>query len=121
MSFLFIWQTMALAPLSIGSGAVGFAQYARFLFQGLTPLQEKLIAVGVCALITVLLYRDIRSVGRLSIIMWAIVICTVLWITVSGLLYFDPRRVFSFPPGAFNPSRSFFFGLGGATLIAMYD
>ena len=33
MSFLFIWQTVALAPLSIGSGAVGFAQYAKFLFK----------------------------------------------------------------------------------------
>ena len=31
MSFLFIWQTIFLAPLSIASGAIGFAQYARFL------------------------------------------------------------------------------------------
>ena len=121
MSFLFIWQTMALAPLSIGSGAVGFAQYAKFLFAGITPVEEKLIAAGVCLLITVLLYRDIRSVGRLSVIMWTVVIGTVVWITVAGILNFDPRRVLNFPPGAFTPSRSFFFGLGGATLIAMYD
>jgi amino acid transporter len=121
MSFLFIWQTMALAPLSIGSGAVGFAQYAKFLFGGITPAEEKLIAAGVCLLITALLYRDIRSVGRLSIIMWTVVIGTVLWITIAGVLNFDPHRVLSFPPGAFTPSRSFFFGLGGATLIAMYD
>src|SRR3954449_3305984 len=45
MSFLFIWQTIALAPLSIGSGAVGFAQYAKFLFKNIDPLDEKLIAV----------------------------------------------------------------------------
>src|SRR5205814_9463510 len=45
MSFLFIWQTVALAPLSIASGAVGFAQYARFLLKNMSPLQEKLIAV----------------------------------------------------------------------------
>jgi amino acid transporter len=121
MSFLFIWQTMALAPLSIGSGAVGFAQYARFLFKDMNWFEEKLIAVSVCALITVLLYRDIRSVGKLSIIMWAVVVGTVLWITAAGIMHFDPRRVLDFPPGAFTPSRSFFFGLGGATLIAMYD
>jgi amino acid transporter len=121
MSFLFIWQTMALAPLSIGSGAVGFAQYAKFLFQGLSPLDEKLIAVSVCALITVLLYRDIRSVGRLSIVMWVVVIGTVGWITFAGVTHFDPRRVLDFPQGAFAPSQAFFFGLGGATLIAMYD
>ena len=121
MSFLFIWQTIALAPLTIGSGAVGFAQYARFLFRNLSPLEEKAIAVALCALITVLLYRDIRSVGRLSIIMWVVVVGTVLWITVAGLIHFDPRRVLDFPPGAFAPSKAFFFGLGGATLIAMYD
>src|SRR5438046_5883071 len=46
MSFLFIWQTIALAPLSIGSGAVGFAQYARFLFKNLSPVDEKLLAVA---------------------------------------------------------------------------
>jgi amino acid transporter len=121
MSFLFIWQTMALAPLSIGSGAVGFAQYARFLFKEMSPLQESLIAVSVCALITILLYRDIRSVGRLSIIMWVVVVGTVLWITTAGILHFDSRRILDFPPDAFTPSRGFFFGLGGATLIAMYD
>src|SRR5205085_4171565 len=64
MSFLFIWQTMALTPLSIGGGAVGFAQYARFLFKDMTPVQEKLIAAAVCGVITLLVYRDIRSVGR---------------------------------------------------------
>ncbi|MBS1854111.1 MAG: amino acid permease [Acidobacteria bacterium] len=121
MSFLFIWQTVALAPLSIGSGAVGFAQYARFLYKDMSVLDEKVIAVGVCLLITVLLYRDIRTVGRLSVVMWVVVIGTVAWITVAGLLHFDPRRVLNFPPGAFSPSPAFFFGLGGATLIAMYD
>src|SRR2546427_444081 len=66
MSFLFIWQTVLLAPLGLGSGAVGFAQYARFLWKDMGWGQEKLIAIGVCALLTALLYRDIQSVGRLS-------------------------------------------------------
>ena len=121
MSFLFIWQTIFLAPLSIGSGAVGFAQYARFLAKDITWGQEKLIAISVCLLITALLYRDVRSVGRLSIAMWVVVLGTVAWIAIAGLLNFDMKRVLDFPPGAFSSSRSFFFGLGGATLIAMYD
>ena len=121
MSFLFIWQTVALAPLSIGSGAVGFAQYARFLYKGMSPVDEKLVAVTVCLLITALLYRDIRSVGRLSIVMWVVVIGAAGWITVTGVLHFNSRLVLDFPPGAFTLSPAFFFGLGGATLIAMYD
>ena len=121
MGFLLIWQTIFLAPLSIGSGAVGFAQYARFLAPNMAAWEEKAVAMMVCLLITTLLFRDIHSVGRLSIAMWVVVIGTVLWITAAGLLHFDPRRTFDFPPGAFTPSAAFFWGLGGATLIAMYD
>ncbi len=121
MSFLFIWQTIFLTPLSIGSGAVGFAEYARFFSNEIGWWQSKLIAVGICLLLTALLYRDIRSVGRLSIAMWIVVLGTAAWITVAGLLNFAPRRVLDFPPGLFRSPRAFFFGLGGSTLVAMYD
>lgn len=121
MSFLFIWETILIAPLTIASGAVGFAQYARFLSHGMAWWQEKAVAVGICVLITALLYRDIRSVGRLSIAMWIVVVGTAFWITFAGIANFNPRLAFDFPHGAFAPSQAFFFGLGGATLIAMYD
>ena len=121
MSFLFIWETICLAPLSIGSGAVGFAQYVRYLWTGMSWGEEKLVAMIVCLLITALLYRDIRSIGRLSIVMWVVVIGTAAWIAVSGLLNMDARRAFAFPVGAFRFSPTLFFGLGSAALIAMYD
>ncbi len=121
MSFLFIWETVFLAPLSIGSGAVGFAQYAKFFAPGMNWWSEKAIAMSVCLAITFLLYRDIRTVGRLSVVLWIVVVLTALWIAISGVLHFDARRAFDFPPGAFTLSPAFFFGLGGATLIAMYD
>jgi amino acid transporter len=121
MSFLFIWQTIFLAPLSIASGAIGFSQYARFFSPHMGWWQEKGIAMAVCLLITFMLYRDIRAVERLSVGMWIVVLATVGWITIAGLLNLDARRLLDFPPGAFAPSRAFFFGLGGATLIAMYD
>ncbi len=121
MSFLFIWETIFLAPLSIGSGALGFAQYAKFLVHNIPLWQEKLVAIVICILVTVLLYRNIRTVGKLSVVMWLVVLGTAGWIAIAGLANFDAHRAFNFPPGAFTPSRSFFFGLGGATLIAMYD
>jgi amino acid transporter len=121
MSFLFLWQTIFLAPLSIASGAIGFAQYARFLSTTMGWWQEKGVAIAVCLLITFMMYRDIRAVSRLSVGMWIVVLITVGWITAAGMLNMDPRRLLDFPPGAFTPSRTFFFGLGGATLIAMYD
>jgi amino acid transporter len=121
MSFLFIWQAIFLAPLSIASGAIGFSQYAKFFSPHMGWWQEKGIAMAVCLVITFLLYRDIGAVERLSVGMWIVVLGTVGWITVAGLWHMDSRRLFDFPPGAFAPSRAFFFGLGGATLIAMYD
>lgn len=121
MSFLFIWQTIFLAPLSIASGAVGFGQYSKFLVNGLSASGEKAIAMAACLLITILLYRDIRSVGKLSVAMWIVVLGTVAWISLAGATHFDPHRAFDFPPHAFTFSRAFFLSLGGATLIAMYD
>jgi amino acid transporter len=121
MSFLFIWETILFAPLTIGSGAVGFAQYAKYIYTSMNWWEEKGIAIAICLLLTVLLYRNIRSIGRLSVAMWIVVIGTALWVTITGLIHFDPHRAFDFAPGAFHPSRAFFFGLGGATLIAMYD
>jgi amino acid transporter len=121
MSFLFIWQTIFLAPLSIASGSIGFSQYARFFSPHMGWWQEKAIAMAVCLLITFMLYRDIRAVERLSVGMWIVVLATVGWITAAGMLNLDTRRLLDFPPGAFAPTRAFFFGFGGATLIAMYD
>ena len=121
MSFLFIWETIFLAPVSIGAGAVGFSQYTKFLWPHMGLWQGKLVAVSVCLVITFMLYRDIRSVGRLSIILWVLVMFTALAVTAAGLLNFQVQRVFDFPPHAFVLSKDFFVGLGGATLLAMYD
>ncbi|MEJ7708969.1 MAG: APC family permease [Pyrinomonadaceae bacterium] len=79
------------------------------------------MAAGVCAIVTVLLYRDIKSVGRFTVVLWSVVMFTVGWIVISGLLNFQPQLAFDFPPGAFTLKPEFFVGLGGATLIAMYD
>jgi amino acid permease len=39
----------------------------------------------------------------------------------AGFAHFDARRAFDFPPHAFAISPAFMAGLGGATLIAMYN
>ena len=38
MGFLFIFQTILVAPLSIAGGAVGFADYLQFAWTTMTPL-----------------------------------------------------------------------------------
>jgi amino acid transporter len=121
MGFLFLWQVMLSAPLTAASGAVGFGDYARYLLPWLNGPQLKVMAVGVCLVSTWLLYRDIRSIGTISAILWVglmVAIGVILW---GGARHFNPALAFSFPPGAFRLSPAFFMGLGAATLLSMYD
>lgn len=121
MSFLFIWQAVIITPISIASGAVGLAMYAKYFWSTMTDLQGKLLAAGICLIVTALLYRDIKSVGRFTVVLWAVVMLTVAWVVVAGLMNFQTSLIFDFPPGAFDLNLAFFAGLSGATLIAMYD
>lgn len=120
MSFLYIAQTLVCAPLGTASGAAGFAQYIRYFFPDLVPWHIKLIAAVTCLVVTALLYRDIKSVGRVSVAMWIIVIGTALWIVIAGLINFDAKRAFDIPADALTRPGALS-GLGSATLIAMYS
>lgn len=121
MGFLFIWQTVCTAPFSIASGAVGFANYTKYLWPSLTPGQGKILAAAVCLAVMLLLYRDISSIGKLSVVLWVVVLLTVGWVLFAGITNFQTSRALDFPPGAFNLSWGFFAGLGSATLFAVYD
>src|SRR6476620_5577976 len=68
-----------------------------------------------------LLYRRITIIGRLASFLWIGVIGSALWIIFSGLMHFNARQAFTFPPGAWTLSTDFFLGLGAALLIAVYD
>jgi amino acid transporter len=121
MAFLFVWQFVLSGPLEIASGYIGFAQYASYIWKGLTRN-------GVIALVTVvgiiniaLLYRRIHSIAKITVSLWVGTLITVLAVIVTGALHFDPRLAFDFPPGAFNLSLGFFLGLGAASRIGIYD
>ncbi len=94
MSFLFVWQTCLLSSLVVASGAIGFSQYFGYLVP-LTWWEEKAVSGLLVLAITALLYRNIRTIGKISVFLWAGVIVTILWIIVSG---FTHRRV------AYSPS-----------------
>jgi amino acid transporter len=121
MAFLFVWQFVLSGPLEIASGYIGFAQYASYIWTGLTR-------PGVIALVTVvglvniaLLYRRINSIAKITISLWIGTLITVLAVIVTGAMHFNPRIAFDFPPGAFNFSIGFFLGLGAASRIGIYD
>jgi len=102
MSFLFVWMILFTAPLSAATGAVGFAEYLHYLLPNLSPMTTKLIAVGVVLGITVLLYRDIKTVGRLSFVFMLVVLGSILWVIFSGLFSIKLSLLLDFPPNAFS-------------------
>ena len=121
LPFLFIWQFMFSGPLEIASGYIGFAQYLSYFRRGMGVWEMRLAAAAVGVLVVVLLYRGIRAVGRLTVVLWIGMLATVAWIIAAGFMHFNARLAFDFPPHAFTISPAFMAGLGGATLIAMYD
>ena len=46
MAFVFIFQVMLVAPLSIAGGAVGFADYLGFYWTTMGPMQHNLMAAA---------------------------------------------------------------------------
>ena len=119
--FLFLWQAIVMGPITVASGAVGFAQYAGYLLPHMQHAGAVTMAVVVCLVNMVLLFRNIRSIALLSIIMTVVVIGATAWIILTGVMHFHPAMAFDFPPNAFHLNHGFFLGLGSATLIAMYD
>ena len=121
LAFVFIFQVMLVAPLSIAGGAVGFANYLQFYWTDVTPAQHHLIAASVCVIMTAALYRHISDVGRLSVVMLVVVLVTVGWVIVAGLFSFSAAQAFSFPAEAYELDGSLLRKIGAVSLLAMYN
>ena len=146
MSFLFVWQLLFSAPLSIASGCVGLARYAVYVWPslghvlinrtfslfGVFPFQLLItfgtfVAMAVCLLALFLLYRRIAVVGSMARYLSAGVLGAILLVTFAGLTHFKASLAFNFPPNAFaglthgSGLYDFLTGLGAAMLVATYD
>jgi amino acid transporter len=129
MSFLFIWQTLFQAPLSISSGALGFADYSKYLVGKVPALSgwldtnlsvanyTRAVSLVLITLVVLLLYRRITTIGKISTAMWLIVLGTIGWLIYGGATHFDASRVVTYPAGTWSFSSVFFLGLGAATAI----
>ena len=134
-SFLYAWQLLISAPLSIASGCIGFSQYVSFflphsnrafaamsLFGVPVVLSgQTLIAMAACGVAMVVLYRSIFAIDRIVRWLGLVVGLTLVLIIVAGFTHFDAHRAFDFPAEAFHLNFTFFAGLGGGTLISAYD
>jgi len=134
-SFLYAWQLLISAPLSIASGCIGFSQYLSFflprashpfaatsLFGVPVVLSgQTLIAMAACGIAIVILQRSIFAIDRIVRWLGAVVGLTLVLIIVVGFTHFNAQRAFDFPAGAFHLNEAFFAGLGAGMLISAYD
>ena len=134
LAFLFVWQTVFVAPLNQATGYVGFANYASYLapplarssFGGtvlgthwsISGIQLLAIAMGIVTVLA--LYRRITMVSNIGILLGAASVVTLLCVIVASYARFSTVQALSLQPG-----DSFWLGLraglGQALIIAMYD
>lgn len=120
MSFLLVWQTMIQAPLVIASAAIGFATYFSYLLP-LSPLQGKLVSAGLVLLIVLLLFRRIEVIGKISVVLWVIVLGTIGWIICGGLIqghFLEPMQAIN---DGLTLDYSFVAVLGFASVKSVYS
>ncbi len=125
VSFLFLFQIVFSAPLSMASGAIGFARYLRFVFPGIPEGWEAPAASLLCVAVTLLLMRRIGAIGKFSIVLWIGVLATLGIVIGLGLphMKLEALRFWEAPvvsaPGI--PPPGVLGGLGAALILAVYD
>jgi len=127
MAFLFIWQFVISGPLEIASGYIGFAQYLDYIWKAprfsapIGGIKVYSVAIVIGLINIALLYRQITRIGKITVGLWIGALLTTGAVILTGVAHFDPKIAFDFPPGAFNFSTGFLFGLGAASRIGVYD
>lgn len=119
-SFLYVWQTMLQAPLVVASGAIGFAHYFGYLVP-LNDLTSRLVSGSIVIILTLLLYRKIETIGKISILLWSGVIFTMLWIIFGGISnghFFEPLQHIN---DGFTLNAAFAAALGAASVKTVYS
>ncbi len=121
LAFLFIWQFIISGPLEIASGYIGFSTYLGYVWRGITKGQTLLVCVVIGIINIALLYRQITSIGKITVSLWIGTLLTTGAVMATGASHFDAKIAFDFPPGAFNFSLGFLLGLGAASRVGIYD
>ncbi len=127
MPFLFAWSAVLFIPLIMSTGIIGLVQYLGYLIPGVadeagTTGLGKVIGLGVIVLVVLALFRRIGEIGKLTTVLFAIMLFAALSVIVAAFTHFDGAQAFAFTPGAFSfGGGAFWAGLGAGLIIAIYD
>ncbi len=122
LAFVFVWESLFVAPLNQATGYIGFANYAGYLFPaiGNAPLGLKALALAVGVATIVALYRGISIVSRISIVLAIASLATLGCVIAASFAHFSAAHALALPAGD-SFWKGLRAGLGQALIIAMYD
>jgi amino acid transporter len=128
--FRFIWQFMFSGTCETASAYIGALKYLEYSIPGLeeafarwhVPGGTHSLAAAFSVAVTILLCRNIRVLGQLSLFLCAGILGALLLVIVSGLPDLDPKLL-HVPAGTYRLENAphFAWGLGAAMTIAIYN
>jgi amino acid transporter len=121
LPFMFVWSALLFIPLIMSTGVVGLVQYAGYLVPNMAGWQVRALSIAISVVVVALLYRRIESIGRITTVLWVVMLLSVTLVTLAAFSHFNPALAFKFPADAFTPNTKFFLGLGGGLVIGIYD
>ncbi|GAA5153289.1 MULTISPECIES: APC family permease [Amycolatopsis] len=127
MPFLFAWSAVLFIPLIMSTGVIGLVSYLGYLVPGVvdadghTTVLGHVIGIAVVVVVVFALWRRIGEIGKLTTVLFGVMLFSVLAVVLAAFTHFDGGRAFGFTPGAFGSHGAFWTGLGAGLVIAIYD
>ncbi|MFE3192800.1 APC family permease [Nocardia sp. NPDC059240] len=122
MPFLFVWTAILFIPLIMSTGVQGLVQYLTYLWPSMTTGQGDIVGLAVVALVVVLLWRRVDSIGRITVVMWGVMIVSVAAVILAAFTHFHPSLAFTWPAHAIDFGHgSFWLGFASGLTIGIYD
>ncbi|MDH6709041.1 fructoselysine transporter [Kitasatospora sp. MAA19] len=122
MPFLFVWTAMLFIPLIMSTGVQGLVQYLAYLWPDMTTGQGDAVGVAILALVVLLLWRRVENIGRITVVMWAVMIISVTAVIVASFTDFHPSMAFDWPAHAIELTHGqFWIGFAAGLTIGIYD
>jgi fructoselysine transporter len=122
MPFLFIWTAILFIPLIMSTGIQGMVQYLAYLWPSMTPGQGDIIGIGLTALLVLLLWRRVENIGRITIVMWAVMLVCVCAVILACFTHFHGTQAFTWPAHAIQLTKGgFWIGFASGLTVGIFD
>lgn len=121
MPFMFVWTAILFIPLIMSTGVQGLVQYLGYLWPSMTRGQGDIVGVVVIALVMVLLWRRVENIGKLTVVMWGVMIVAVAGVILAAFTHFHPSLAFTWPHAIDLGSGTFWLGFASGLTIGIYD